>query len=149
MVTVGYGDITPQNEYEVAVVIVVEIIGTSIFGYMINIIGMTLSELKNRDESLEKEITITDKISRCFAVKDDLTYRLKSFLRNNYKVDSSFSIAEEMKLLEKLNPVLRKELLEETNTKVIKKSIFFLTHFSKMILNKLSVRLTKKIFQPS
>jgi|JI6StandDraft_1071083.scaffolds.fasta_scaffold09898_4 hypothetical protein len=43
MVTVGYGDITPQNKYEVCVVIVVEILGTSIFGYMINIIGMTLS----------------------------------------------------------------------------------------------------------
>lgn len=74
--------------------IVVEILGASIFGYMINIIGMTLSELKNRNEALEKEITITDKISKCFAVNDDLTYRLKSFLRNNYKVDSSFSIAD-------------------------------------------------------
>jgi len=48
MVTVGYGDITPQNKYEVGVVIIVEILGTSIFGYMINIIGMTLSELKTR-----------------------------------------------------------------------------------------------------
>lgn len=43
MVTVGYGDITPQNKYEVSLVIFVEILGTSIFGYMINIIGMTLS----------------------------------------------------------------------------------------------------------
>jgi hypothetical protein len=43
MVTVGYGDITPQNKYEIMVVIVVEIMGASIFGYMINIIGITLS----------------------------------------------------------------------------------------------------------
>jgi hypothetical protein len=53
MVTVGYGDITPQNKYEAVVVIVVEILATSIFGYMINIIGMTLTELKSRNEALE------------------------------------------------------------------------------------------------
>ena len=46
IVTVGYGDITPQNKYEVLVVIFVEIIGTSIFGYMINVIGMSLTEMK-------------------------------------------------------------------------------------------------------
>lgn len=107
MVTVGYGDITPQNNLEVIIVIIVEILGTSIFGYMINIIGMTLSEMKSKDEALEKELTITDKMSKCFSIKDDLTYRLKSFLKNNHKVDSSFSIAEEKKLIEKLNPVLK------------------------------------------
>lgn len=99
MVTVGYGDLTPQNKYEAIVVIIVEILGTSLFGYMINIIGITLSELKNRNEALEKEVTMADKISKCFSIKDDLAYRLKSFLRNNYKVDSSFSIVEEKKLL--------------------------------------------------
>lgn len=52
MATVGYGDITPQNKYEVITVIVVEILATSIFGYMINIIGMTLNEMKSRNEAL-------------------------------------------------------------------------------------------------
>lgn len=111
MVTVGYGDITPQNKYEVSVVIAVEILGTSIFGYMINIIGMTLSELKSRDEALEKEMTIADKISKCFSIKDDLTYRLKNFLKNNHKADESFSLQDETRLIEKLNPVLKQELL--------------------------------------
>lgn len=49
LVTVGYGDITPQNRYEVVVVIIVELVGISFFGYMINIIGMTLSEIKSRN----------------------------------------------------------------------------------------------------
>lgn len=39
IITVGYGDITPQNYVEVMVVMVVEICGTSFFGYMISVIG--------------------------------------------------------------------------------------------------------------
>mgnify|MGYP000906179769 CR=1 FL=1 len=46
IVTVGYGDITPQNEYEVAVTILIELTGSALFGYLINVIGATMSELK-------------------------------------------------------------------------------------------------------
>ena len=46
IVTVGYGDITPQNNAEVCVVIVIELFGTALFGYIINIVGMTMTELK-------------------------------------------------------------------------------------------------------
>jgi len=46
IVTVGYGDITPQNEYEILVTISIEVIGAAVFGYLINIIGMTMAELK-------------------------------------------------------------------------------------------------------
>ena len=46
IVTVGYGDITPQNEYEVGVTIFVELLGSALFGYLINVIGATMSDLK-------------------------------------------------------------------------------------------------------
>lgn len=46
IVTVGYGDITPQNEYEVIVTMAIELSGSALFGYLINVIGATMSELK-------------------------------------------------------------------------------------------------------
>jgi hypothetical protein len=46
IVTVGYGDITPQNEYEVIVTIFTELIGCAVFGYLLNVIGITMTELK-------------------------------------------------------------------------------------------------------
>ena len=46
IVTVGYGDITPQNEYEVVVTMAIELSGSALFGYLINVIGATMSELK-------------------------------------------------------------------------------------------------------
>ena len=46
IVTVGYGDITPQNEHEIAVTILIELSGSALYGYLINVIGMTMSEIK-------------------------------------------------------------------------------------------------------
>jgi len=42
MVTVGYGDLTPQNPVEVLCVMVMQLLGTAVFGYMINVIGITV-----------------------------------------------------------------------------------------------------------
>ena len=92
IVTVGYGDITPQNKYEVLVVILVEIIGTSIFGYMINVIGMSLTEMKRERETLDHELSVADKICKCFNINSDLAYRMKNFITNNHKVDRTFSV---------------------------------------------------------
>lgn len=46
IVTVGYGDITPQNEYEVVVTIFIELSGSALFAYLINVIGVAMGELK-------------------------------------------------------------------------------------------------------
>lgn len=46
IVTVGYGDITPQNEYEIITTIIIEVSGSALFGYIINVIGATMAELK-------------------------------------------------------------------------------------------------------
>jgi hypothetical protein len=46
MTTVGFGDIHGWNQYEMVVCIVVEILGSALFGYMINVIGMTLTDMK-------------------------------------------------------------------------------------------------------
>lgn len=46
IVTVGYGDITPQNEWEVVAAMIVELSGSALFGYLINVIGVTMADIK-------------------------------------------------------------------------------------------------------
>jgi len=43
MATVGYGDFTPVQVYEMLLVSGVQLFGTALFGYMINIVGLTVS----------------------------------------------------------------------------------------------------------
>ena len=45
MITVGYGDITPMTELEVWCSIVTMLITCGMFAYIVNKIGMILSEL--------------------------------------------------------------------------------------------------------
>ena len=46
MVTVGYGDITPKQYFELIIVSIIQLVGTAFFGYMINVIGLTVVEIK-------------------------------------------------------------------------------------------------------
>jgi hypothetical protein len=49
MVTVGYGDLTPSNYIEAIIVTIVQVVGTAIFGYMINVIGITVDEIQKKN----------------------------------------------------------------------------------------------------
>lgn len=53
MVTVGYGDLTPSNYIEAIIVTIVQVVGTAIFGYMINVIGITVDEIQKKNLEFE------------------------------------------------------------------------------------------------
>ena len=92
MTTVGYGDITATNPIEICFSIFVEILGCAIFGYMINIIGMILSDMRKAKETLEEEILITKKLGKCFNLSRNLTYQVMNYIENNHKTDESFTV---------------------------------------------------------
>ena len=50
MVTVGYGDLLPANYVEVIITTMIQVVGTAIFGYMINVIGITVSEINKKNQ---------------------------------------------------------------------------------------------------
>ena len=53
MVTVGYGDITPQNQYEVVFSAFTILSGSMVFGYCLNRIGTLLANIDERDKELK------------------------------------------------------------------------------------------------
>jgi hypothetical protein len=53
IMTVGYGDITATNKYEVAFSIVTIFFGCVVFGYILNTIGLIIGEI-NKEKSIFK-----------------------------------------------------------------------------------------------
>lgn len=53
MVTVGYGDISPQNQIETIFCILTFLIGTMVFGYSLNCIGGLLTKMDEKDKELK------------------------------------------------------------------------------------------------
>ena len=53
MVTVGYGDITPQNPTEILFCAITILSGSMVFGYCLNRIGTLLTNIDDRDKELK------------------------------------------------------------------------------------------------
>jgi hypothetical protein len=53
MITIGYGDITPQNEKEVLFCIVTMLLGCAVFAYSINHVGYILEKIIKRNYELK------------------------------------------------------------------------------------------------
>lgn len=77
MVTVGYGDLTPQNWVEVLIVMGVQLIGTAVFGYMINVIGITVDEIKKKNEEFDNYQETIDKLRDHYQLSRELCHKMK------------------------------------------------------------------------
>ena len=81
MVTVGYGDFSPSNVVEAGIVMVIQVVGTAIFGYMINIVGITVKEIQNRQTEFDQKQSTIGKLKDHYKLSNELCYRLKKDLR--------------------------------------------------------------------
>lgn len=105
---------------------------------------------------MQEELRIASTLVKCLSLNEDLSYQLKSFLMGSQKSDEYFSIREEKRIWDKLRPDLKHRkfgsdigILQQTNIRVMKKCLFFLTHFSRNLQDTIAVKLVKRVFQPN
>ena len=80
--TVGYGDITPTNKWEMAYALVIIIIGVSFFSYILsNLCGQFADLLKTKAKNIEK-IDDFQKIQKKFHLDQDLIEKITQYLKN-------------------------------------------------------------------
>lgn len=54
---------------------------------------------------------------------------------------------EETQFLENVDPLVKKDFIHETNIRIIKKSIFFLTYFTVHFQNEVALKLVRAIYK--
>ena len=69
ILTVGYGDISPKNDLEVAAVTLIEMFGIVVFAYMINEIGYAMSNLRKEKEIIDKDLSTVEKMKQHYGMK--------------------------------------------------------------------------------
>lgn len=84
IITVGYGDITPQNYAEVLVVMVVEICGTSFFGYMISVIGGIVDKKNQKNEEYDNYQETITKLRDHYSLSAELCQKMKGDIKDKY-----------------------------------------------------------------
>eukprot|EP01048_Picozoa_sp_COSAG05_P009099 COSAG05_NODE_725_length_7716_cov_46.424314_6_plen_384_part_00 len=110
--TVGFGDITPKNDTEIAYTIFMEAVGMSLFCYTVSTVGALVNGLKAKTARFRVNL---DKLLEYMDDKDtpkELRQRVIAYM--NF-VDSSrfFTDSATEEILSLLSPTLREELVAE------------------------------------
>lgn len=70
--TVGYGDILPTNNFELAWAMVIIVIGVACFGYILGNLSSQFSELAKSNSSNEDKLNEIDQLDEKFNIGFDL-----------------------------------------------------------------------------
>ncbi|EWS72924.1 cation channel family protein (macronuclear) [Tetrahymena thermophila SB210] len=147
MVTIGYGDIYPVNQYEKLYVIVISLVTSFVFGFSLNLIGSILTDIKKKSDDLnQKQFQIHKYLdSRNIDFSSQIRV-LKYFEFLNYNEDQN--IKEGQRLLQSCSKEIRDDILNEYFGNVLKKCILLKSIFSKEFLDALSLNMKERTFAP-
>ena len=147
IVTVGYGDVTPQNPLERLCACFFILFGCIIFGYCINCIGSIFQEISQEHNTFMESIAEIDIYMRKRNVDLDLQIRVRNYLEWVFKEENE-SREKEDEILKPLSKGLREEVLYQVYGKRIKTILLFTSNFSKDFLNVLALKIREVSFVP-
>ncbi|EGR27305.1 hypothetical protein IMG5_198130 [Ichthyophthirius multifiliis] len=149
MTTIGYGDITPQNPYEVFFVSVNMIFTSCLFAYSINNIGMILQEIEKQSKELNQNISIIQRYLDRKNVNANLKSRVRNYLIFLQEEQKDRDKESEDRILDKLSNRLRDEITQEINSNILKKYNVFYENFTQQTIKKVIYIMNEILIQPN
>jgi uncharacterized membrane protein YvlD (DUF360 family) len=80
MVTVGYGDVSAQNDLEVLIATCTMFVTCGVFAFAINAIGLALSNMRDEKLKTRKIMTIINDYMALHQVDHELQGRVRNYL---------------------------------------------------------------------
>lgn len=136
MMTVGYGDISPQNQNEIIVCVISVILGCGVYAYNIGSIGMILQDLNKENSEFTRHINVINQFMSRKNICKDLQMKIREYLRFIWKEENMQNLEEEQKIIGLLSDSLKEELLMEAYGGVLKKHPIFFANFTEKSLKK-------------
>ena len=136
MMTVGYGDIVPQNEVEIIVCIISVVLGCAVYAYNITSIGMILQDLNKENVKFEHNINIINQFMNRKGIYQDLQMRIRAYLKFIWQEENTQNLEDEQKIIGLLSCSLKEELLIEAYGSILKKFPMFFANFTEKSLRK-------------
>ncbi|CAD8134480.1 unnamed protein product [Paramecium pentaurelia] len=148
MVTVGYGDITPQNPYEMLFCNLTMIVSSAIFGYSLNSIGMILQNINIKVQKYKKFSVQMNRYMNQNQVNQQLQSKIRNYLKFYFEQDSIKNDDEISSIISKLTPNLRQELIYDIQSKPLQNCYFFKYHLSQEVQKQLAFSLQSHHLNP-
>ena len=137
MNTVGFGDITPKNSYEISFTIVFIYCACGLFAYTINSIGLILQQINNKERELKRNMNTLNGYMRRKKIHLKLRTKIRNFLEYVWHEDQVDNEEAANEIMKKLSRSLREELLLNANGVLLKNFKIFHRNFSEESLRKM------------
>ncbi|EAS05919.2 cyclic nucleotide-binding domain protein (macronuclear) [Tetrahymena thermophila SB210] len=119
MVTVGYGDITPQNSIEVVFTTVTIFVTCIVYAFSLNTIGSIIENIEKKDKKYKENMQVIHGLMREENVSRDLRIKVSNYVEYLYKESNEVLKKQEKLIINKLSQKLRNDLSLEIQGKYL------------------------------
>lgn len=147
MLTVGFGDITPQNKKEKIYSMFVMLLGGCVFGYVMNYIGIIVYSLEDEKSKVMKKVSSLSKYMQKEGLAKDVQHDVKKYLE--FLFESEKKIKETDKdLINMLSTDLKGRVYEQINGKLVYGNSVLMENFSKKFLYQITGKIEERTYVP-
>ncbi|KAL4427573.1 hypothetical protein ABPG74_012964 [Tetrahymena malaccensis] len=147
MVTIGYGDIHPINQYEKLYTIIVAFITCGFFAFSLNLIGEIAQNIQRKTMQLQKKQQIIQAYLNSRQIENVSQMRVLKYLEflNGSQEETNL---EGQNILQTCSRSIREDILREYYGKILSKCQLIKDNFSQELINRLSLKMKEKTFAP-
>ncbi|KAM3132071.1 hypothetical protein pb186bvf_015815 [Paramecium bursaria] len=148
MISVGYGDVTPQNSLEKLLVIIFMFISCVQLSFTVGTVGEIINSLSHQIENTTEKIRTINKYMQRYKISYDLQYQVREYIKIYWGQQLKKENQEEDELVHSLSENLRQKLIFESNFSTIDKCSLFKDNFTEETRVKLLKAIKVIFIQP-
>ncbi|KAL4443080.1 hypothetical protein ABPG74_002147 [Tetrahymena malaccensis] len=146
MTTVGYGDITPQNQIETIFYIFSLMTLCGVFAYSFNLVGVIVQEMNKKNKEFKRDISLVNYYMEKLSISNELKYQVRKYLEYQHLYNEDITLSEEQYILNKLSPALKEKLILDAHIQIIKKCGGVFSLYSEEFIEKVCLNFSKQKF---
>ncbi|KAL4508593.1 hypothetical protein ABPG73_005979 [Tetrahymena malaccensis] len=119
MITVGYGDITPQTTYEILFTTATMFVTGFFYAFSLNRIGTIIENIELKDKSYKENMQVIHRLMREENVSQTLRVQISNYLQYLYKESNEIGKQFEIEITNKLSKQLKYDLTQDIQGKYL------------------------------
>ncbi|CAD8103340.1 unnamed protein product [Paramecium sonneborni] len=139
IVTVGYGDLTPQNWIEIVFTVIMMFLSSCVYAYSLNSIGIILKNIQDTKYQYKKMLLRINDYMDKNKVEMELQLRARNFIKHHLFENENQESQEEINnIMEKLPEDLRNQITKSIQLKILNQITFLKDLFSTQAVTDIS-----------
>ncbi|CAD8121488.1 unnamed protein product [Paramecium sonneborni] len=148
MTTVGYGDITAKNDLELLINNLTMFIGSIVFAYSVNSIGILVTNIYKSSMEYSKTVSLINKFMVKNKIQYDLQTKIRSYLEYIWKEEQEQNDDEVGDIVSKLSKQLQEELRFQLRGNILRRCKIMVKTFSESLVKHLLQYMEEQSYSP-